>query len=285
MRSLFVGLLAMAAVGCTPAPSAGQPTLDVRLSPSSTTLNTTKGLVRLTVAATDAAGQVGQGIVDIEPDFGTVSESSVMLDAFGKAEITYSCLSSVDPRCGIERNSTVLVRWAIRPAVSVTRKFSLRSQDELDAMMPTIRLDGGTGSACTTVTDCQTGLTCFEGTCVGAGDLRVSLNWMAASDFDLHVVTPSGREIFFANRTAEGGELDVDACVSLPRCRPTNVENIFWQLAAPRGRYRIFVVNYNGAAAGPFRIQVAGVGLAPQEFMGALGATAGSRSTDFFIDR
>ena len=78
---------------------------------------------------------------------------------------------------------------------------------------------------------------------------------------------------------------DVDACVTLSRCRPTNVENIFWQLTAPRGRYRIYVVNYNGAAAGPFRIQVAGVGLAPQEFMGTLGAAAGTRSTDFFIDR
>src|SRR5207237_4273195 len=42
------------------------------------------------------------------------------------------------------------------------------------------------------------------------GDVQVSVSWDAPSDVDLHVVDPSGEEIFYGNpASASGGQLDV----------------------------------------------------------------------------
>ena len=44
---------------------------------------------------------------------------------------------------------------------------------------------------------------------VGTGDVQVSLTWSAASDLDLHVVEPSGEEIYFlAPESVTSGTLD-----------------------------------------------------------------------------
>jgi uncharacterized protein YfaP (DUF2135 family) len=40
--------------------------------------------------------------------------------------------------------------------------------------------------------------------------LRFRLSWDETVDLDLHVVTPQGSEIFYQNRFADGGTLDVD---------------------------------------------------------------------------
>lgn len=49
-------------------------------------------------------------------------------------------------------------------------------------------------------------------TSVGTGDVQVTLSWNADSDVDLHVVDPSGEEIYWSNRrSASGGQLDLDS--------------------------------------------------------------------------
>ncbi len=76
---------------------------------------------------------------------------------------------------------------------------------------------------------------------VGTGEVQVSVSWDAATDVDLHVVEPGGDELFHGNRTsAAGGRLDL---VSNTSCAldNTNVENAFWQEAAPRGSYAVRV--------------------------------------------
>ncbi len=84
---------------------------------------------------------------------------------------------------------------------------------------------------------------------VGTGDIQVSVSWDAASDVDLHVVDPSGEEIYFANRrSASGGELDLDSNAG---CGGQDVrnENITWaDGTAPRGQYTIRV-NYWSACS------------------------------------
>jgi len=79
-----------------------------------------------------------------------------------------------------------------------------------------------------------------NGTAAASDKLQVSLNWIHPVDLDLHVMTPSGEEIFFANRTGPaGGELDLD---SNPACNIDNInnENITWAgVDPPAGEYII----------------------------------------------
>lgn len=76
------------------------------------------------------------------------------------------------------------------------------------------------------------------------GDVRVSLIWNTRNDLDLHVIPPSGEELYYAHKTSAcRGELDVDMNVRGDSTKP--VENIYWPAGgAPRGKYRVFVQNY-----------------------------------------
>jgi hypothetical protein len=117
---------------------------------------------------------------------------------------------------------------------------------------------GEPGSICE-VAGCRIETTCFEGTCVGTGDLRFSLSWSVISDFDLHVLTPSGVEIFYGNAIAGGGELDVDDCVGdMCRSLAMHVENIVFANDPELGTYTVWVENFNGSRAGDFTVEVSG---------------------------
>jgi len=120
--------------------------------------------------------------------------------------------------------------------------------------------DGEPGDLCEEDTDCIEGAICWNGTCVQEGELRISLSWEVISDFDLHVLTPLGSHIFFDHMKADHGELDVDDCVH-GMCRDnygTHVENVFFDGAAPRGEYLVWVKNFDGRDAGDFEVEVAG---------------------------
>lgn len=116
------------------------------------------------------------------------------------------------------------------------------------------------GFECRSSAECRGGDECFEGVCVGAGELRISLSWSYTSDLDLHVEIPTGVHISFENPAAGGGVLDVDDCVG-SLCLDgdgTHVENIFFPGQPPAGEYRVWVDNFDGNGAGPFRIDVSG---------------------------
>lgn len=57
------------------------------------------------------------------------------------------------------------------------------------------------------------------------GKLRFSLAWDNTDDLDLHVQTPNGSRIYFSNRRAQGGKLDVDAN-GMDGMREDPVENV-----------------------------------------------------------
>lgn len=125
---------------------------------------------------------------------------------------------------------------------------------------------------CFTPDDCGSDQTCFEGTCVGSGELRVSLSWNVVSDFDLHVVTPEGVHISFESPEAGGGILDVDDCIDeCENDEGTHVENIYFPDTPPRGAYEVWVHNFNGRRAGSFDISVTGA--ANTNFTGDLAAS------------
>jgi len=78
----------------------------------------------------------------------------------------------------------------------------------------------------------------------GSGQLQFSLSWSAPVDLDLHVQVPVGADsvdIYYANRNAGGGSLDLD---SNPACYFDYVdnENITWGSNVPaHGTYKVRV--------------------------------------------
>ncbi len=102
-----------------------------------------------------------------------------------------------------------------------------------------------------------------EGRLAGAGAktgaIQVSLFWDNTNDLDLHVLTPTGEEIFFSHRrSAEGGELDVDRNVN-GETREA-IENVYFPASAVRpGRYVVAVDHYRNHGSPdptPFRVRV-----------------------------
>lgn len=93
-------------------------------------------------------------------------------------------------------------------------------------------------------------------------ETMVTLQWSTRDDLDLHVVCPDGKRIYFDNRRACGGELDIDA--NHRQFYDPAVENVGWESDPPPGRYTIQVWNVDrNGESGPrprfrVRVQVAG---------------------------
>lgn len=95
---------------------------------------------------------------------------------------------------------------------------------------------------------------------VGSGELQVSLAFRPSQDLDLHLVEPTGEEIYYANRTSSsGGELDLDSNAAC-RLDHKNNENITYQRGSPpRGEYIVrvdFWASCDGGGA-TYRVVVA----------------------------
>lgn len=142
------------------------------------------------------------------------------------------------------------------------------------------------GDPCQGTIDCTPGSICFHEVCVSDGDLRFSLVWWEDVDLDIHVITPEGNEIYHANRTADGGELDVDDCVGGNCENPggPHVENVFFAENAPPGTYEYWAYFFGGGA-GPadFELEVAVDGQEVQSMGGTLSGS-GEESERFTFD-
>lgn len=87
-----------------------------------------------------------------------------------------------------------------------------------------------------------------------SAELQVSLNWIDPIDYDLHVTTPSGEEIYFAHRDgASGGQLDLDSNAACGIDRINN-ENITWGSTSPAaGEYIVELDRWSACQQpGPF---------------------------------
>lgn len=80
------------------------------------------------------------------------------------------------------------------------------------------------------------------------GFMRCSLHWFNYDDLDVHVMEPSGNEIYYANRRSykTGGTLDVDMNAGSGKTRDA-VENIVWtdRSNLTPGLYTVFVNQFN----------------------------------------
>lgn len=73
--------------------------------------------------------------------------------------------------------------------------------------------------------------------------IRCSLIWDGYTDLDLHCYTPNGEHIYFGNKRASSGYLDIDMNGGSHR-NPNPVENIRFSDNAPSGEYEFRVRNY-----------------------------------------
>lgn len=107
-------------------------------------------------------------------------------------------------------------------------------------------------------TSCGEGKRCVNGSCVGQGPVRMTLTWDTDADIDIHVKTPCRSTIFFRNKTACGGTLDVDDRCNNHHGAPGGPENVFWGAAPARpGEYVVYVHHYARCrGSGPTRYQV-----------------------------
>ncbi len=108
----------------------------------------------------------------------------------------------------------------------------------------------------------------------GTGEITVSMLWSTADDLDLHVITPSGAEIYFSNKTADGGTLDVDRQASSSNIVASPIENIYFD-SPQAGTYKVFIVNYSDRTEGGdsnYMVRIT-VGGSSETFKGTIGGT------------
>ena len=79
------------------------------------------------------------------------------------------------------------------------------------------------------------------------GEITASIYWPSKDDLDLHCVTPDGGHIYYSNKSAGGGELDVD--MQVQGDRDSGVENIYFAAPTP-GEYQFYINNYTDRTEG-----------------------------------
>jgi len=138
-----------------------------------------------------------------------------------------------------------------------------------------------TTSTVTTVAPQTGALTVPPGLNLGTGDVQVTLLWADGNDLDLHVIDPSGAEIYLSHpKSSTGGTLDHNDAAGCSSTG-THVENVFWPTGgAPPGRYRVFAKN-NRSCGTPSRytLRANAMGRIAMSSSGTLGAKEGDQTS------
>ena len=77
----------------------------------------------------------------------------------------------------------------------------------------------------------------------GVGPITVTLGWQTEDDLDLHMITPDGSRIYYRNKTAQGGTLDVDMNAHDSEITIPAIENIFFP-DPENGHYKVYLRDY-----------------------------------------
>ena len=77
----------------------------------------------------------------------------------------------------------------------------------------------------------------------GVGPITVTLGWKTEDDLDLHMITPDGSRIYYRNKTAQGGTLDVDMNARESNITIPAVENIFFP-DPENGHYKVYLRDF-----------------------------------------
>ena len=85
----------------------------------------------------------------------------------------------------------------------------------------------------------------------GYGSIQVTLKWDNVNDIDLWVEDPNGEVVYWNHmQSASGGYIDVDNRVAY------GPENIYWEGAAIKGNYKVYVHHYEGTSSAGFSVYI-----------------------------
>jgi len=117
---------------------------------------------------------------------------------------------------------------------------------------------------------------------VGTGEIQTNTSWDTPADVDLHLIDPSGKEIYYGSRTSPtGGQLDLDSNAACGTDGP-RAENIYWPdgIVVPHGEYILRVDYWSscGATATNYTVTLNLRGLPPKIFTGTLTGTGSGGS-------
>ncbi len=112
---------------------------------------------------------------------------------------------------------------------------------------------------------------------VGTGEVQTNTSWDSPADVDLHLIDPSGKEIWYGSRTSTtGGQLDLDSNAACGTDGP-RAENIYWPdgIVVPHGEYilRVDLWSSCGATSTNYTVTVNLRGMPPKIFTGTLTGT------------
>ncbi len=84
----------------------------------------------------------------------------------------------------------------------------------------------------------------------GVGPITVTLAWQTHDDLDLHMITPDGSRIYYRNKTAQGGTLDVDMNARESElAEDVAIENIYFP-DPENGHYKIYLRDFRDRTSG-----------------------------------
>ena len=87
-----------------------------------------------------------------------------------------------------------------------------------------------------------------------SGAIQITASWDTGADIDMYVTDPTNTVISYQNTSSPtGGQLDHDARGQCAEGENNNIENVFWNTAAPpRGTYQVALDYYSPCdVAGP----------------------------------
>ncbi len=124
------------------------------------------------------------------------------------------------------------------------------------------------------------------------GDIQISVSWSDTSDVDLHVIDPSGEEVYFGHKNAaSGGFLDIDSNAGCSDDGPPsgfhkNNENTVWPVGmAVPGNYTVILDYWSpcGFSQTDWVVTIQRTGAAAQIFTGNfVGASAPDDTVSVF---
>ena len=83
----------------------------------------------------------------------------------------------------------------------------------------------------------------------GVGPITVTLGWQTDDDLDIHVITPNESRIYYRNKTAQGGTLDVDMNARESEINIPAIENIYFP-DPENGHYKVYLRNFRDRTGG-----------------------------------